>query len=421
MPTRRLAFRPIEKSRARSPEPCAAARRTGAAPSPQHPAKGRLQGAEPAAPKLDSDERDCFERSHCEHEMSGSESGRRSPLWILALVGAAVVVLGGAMYLYDHSRRQVIANGVRIDGVSVGGLHEAAARTKVQRELLTRLKRPVTVRWGSHTWTLTAREAHLRIDVSNMVAQAVSASRAGSIVTRTARGLFGGSVKRDIPLVVSYSHGAVRGLTARVRAAVERPARDATVRASESGLSTVPAQDGMRVDSTRLGGRIEDALTGASVSGRVSVPAHALRPAVTTSQLAAKYPAYIVIARSSFRLRFYEHLKLAKTYEIAVGMEGLETPAGPYKIQWEQVDPPWYVPKKAWAGALAGTVVPPGPADPLKARFMSFSGGAGIHGIDPSEYSSIGHNASHGCVRMRIPDVIALYSRSPVGTPVYIV
>ncbi len=102
-------------------------------------------------------------------------------------------------------------------------------------------------------------------------------------------------------------------------------------------------------------------------------------------------------------------------------MEGLETPAGLHKIEWEQVDPPWYVPNKAWAGALAGKVIPPGPEDPLKARFMSFDGGAGIHGIDPSEYSSIGHDASHGCVRMRIPDVIDLYAKSPVGTPVYII
>ena len=58
--------------------------------------------------------------------------------------------------------------------------------------------------------------------------------------------------------------------------------------------------------------------------------------------------------------------------------------------------------------------------DPLKARFMSFNGGAGIHGIDPGEYGTIGHTASHGCVRMRIPDVIALYSRTPVGTPVFV-
>ena len=37
------------------------------------------------------------------------------------------------MYLYDRSRRDLIANGVKIDGVSVGGLREAAARTKVQQ------------------------------------------------------------------------------------------------------------------------------------------------------------------------------------------------------------------------------------------------------------------------------------------------
>ena len=346
---------------------------------------------------------------------------RRRPVLIGAAVGAFVVVLAAAMYLYDHSRRDVIANGVRIGGVNVGGMSEAAARTKVERELSVRLNQPVTVRSGSAKWTLDGRQADVKVDVPNMVAQAVSVSREGSIVTRTMRGVFGGSVNRDIALVVSYSHEAVRGLTARVRAAVDRPARDAQVQPTASRLSEVPAHDGIVVDSTRLRARIDHALIGEAASRTVTVPTRKIRPAVSTRQLAARYPAYIVIDRGAFTLRFYEHLKLARTYEIAVGMEGLETPAGLHKIEWEQVDPPWYVPKKAWAGALAGTVVPPGPADPLKARFMSFDGGAGIHGIDPSEYSSIGHDASHGCVRMRIPDVIALYSRSPVGTPVYII
>jgi lipoprotein-anchoring transpeptidase ErfK/SrfK len=183
----------------------------------------------------------------------------------------------------------------------------------------------------------------------------------------------------------------------------------------------VPAQDGLAVDYRALGARIEAALLDPRGSRSVGVPTRHLRPKVTTAELPAKYPAYIVIDRATFSLRFYHHLKLERTYEIAVGMEGLETPAGLHHIEWEQVNPPWYVPKKAWAGALAGTVVPPGPADPLKARFMSFEGGAGIHGIDPSEYGTIGHDASHGCVRMRIPDVIDLYSKSPVGTPVFII
>jgi lipoprotein-anchoring transpeptidase ErfK/SrfK len=339
------------------------------------------------------------------------------------VTGVAIVLLLGALgiFLYDHSRRDVISNGVRIDGISVGGLHEAAARRKVASVLSSRFSPPVTVHLGGRTWQLSAREAAVHADVANMVTEAVNASREGSIVTRAARGLFGGSLNRNVPLEVTYSHQAVRSLAAKIRGDLDRPPRDATVQPGPSGLEEVPGQVGVAVDYSTLGKRIDLALVGATASRTVIPPVHKLQPAVTTAQLAAKYPAYIVIDRNTFKLRFYDHLKLSKSYEIAVGMEGLETPAGLHKIEWEQVNPPWYVPKKAWAGALAGTVVPPGPADPLKARFMSFEGGAGIHGIDPSEYSSIGHDASHGCVRMRIPDVIDLYSHSPVGTPVYII
>jgi lipoprotein-anchoring transpeptidase ErfK/SrfK len=340
---------------------------------------------------------------------------------VIGLVLGVVVVLLAAILLYDHSRRDRIANGVTIDGVAVGGLSEAAASTTVQRELIGPLNEPVTVRSGHHTWTLDPRQAGVVVNAQALVARAVAVSREGSIFSRAFRDLFGGALNRDVKLHVGYSLAAVRALTAKVRAGVDRSPRDATVSASASGLSTVPSANGVTVEHAELGARVEHALA-ATGSGRdISVPTHVVKPAVTTSQLASRYPGYIVVDRAEFRLRFYEHLKLAKTYEIAVGMEGLETPAGLHHIEWEQVDPPWYVPNKAWAGSLAGTVVPPGPADPLKARFMSFEGGAGIHGIDPSEYSSIGHDASHGCIRMRIPDVIALYEKSPVGTPVYII
>ncbi len=338
-----------------------------------------------------------------------------------AIVLLLVLVLAGGMYVYDHAHRNTIANGVTINGVAVGGLSEVAALHKIQHAVIDPLNRPLTVRSSAGSWTLDPRQARLTVDAQNMVTQAVHASREGSIVTRTFRGLFGGSVHRNVPLVVDYSHEAVTTLTAKVRAAVNRTPRNATVQPNASGLSTVPASPGLTVENERLGGRIVHALTGASPSRTVTVPTKVVQPTVTTAELARQYPAYIVVDRSAFQLRFYEHLRLAKTYEIAVGMEGLETPAGLHKVEWKEENPPWLVPNKAWAGALAGKTIPPGPEDPLKARFMSFDGGAGIHGIDPSEYSSIGHDASHGCVRMRIPDVIALYSRTPVGTPVYII
>lgn len=33
---------------------------------------------------------------------------------------------------------------------------------------------------------------------------------------------------------------------------------------------------------------------------------------------------------------------------------------------------------------------------------------------------SIGNRASHGCIRMTVPDVKELYDRVPTGTPIYI-
>ena len=108
----------------------------------------------------------------------------------------------------------------------------------------------------------------------------------------------------------------------------------------------------------------------------------------------------------------------AAGFPIAVGQQGLETPAGLYRIDDRELNPSWHVPLSPWAGSLAGQVIPPGPTDPIKARWLGFYDGAGIHGTD--ETYSIGHAASHGCIRMAIPDVIGLYPLVPLGTPIFI-
>lgn len=140
---------------------------------------------------------------------------------------------------------------------------------------------------------------------------------------------------------------------------------------------------------------------------------------VTLGELPQEYRHLLVVDRDRFTLRFSRRLRLAESYRIAVGQVGLETPAGLYRIRAKAVNPPWQVPNKSWAGELAGQTIPPGsPDNPIKARWLEFHDGAGIHGTD--EVSSLGRRASHGCIRMRIPDVVELYRRVPVRTPVYI-
>ena len=198
---------------------------------------------------------------------------------------------------------------------------------------------------------------------------------------------------------------------------MNQPAQDATISPTPTSLNKVPGQDGVEVQTDKL----RSELTAAIESPRqrkIQAPVQKTKPDVTTGELAQKYPVYLTIDRGAFQLRLWKNLQLVKTYPIAVGMQGLETPAGTYTIDDKQVNPSWHVPNDAWAGSLAGQVIPPGPEDPIKARWMGFFNGAGIHGTD--ETSSIGSAASHGCIRMLIPDVIELYDQVPLGTPIYI-
>ncbi len=144
-----------------------------------------------------------------------------------------------------------------------------------------------------------------------------------------------------------------------------------------------------------------------------------MKPKVTTAELGRKYPTLITVNRGGFRLTLFKNLRAASRPTRSPSAQiGLETPAGLYTIQNKQVNPTWNVPDSDWAGDLAGKSIPPGPDNPLKARWMGIYDGAGIHGT--SDIGSLGSAASHGCVRMAVPDVVDLYDRVAVGTPVYI-
>jgi lipoprotein-anchoring transpeptidase ErfK/SrfK len=345
----------------------------------------------------------------------------RSPLVLVAiglliLVGAAVL----AAYIYDQGHRDHIAKGVRVGGVDVGGLSVDAAKARVIERAVAPHRRTLTVHAGGRSFTLTPAQSRITADLDQALDQALADSQQGWLGSRVINGLTKKRVDERIPLKLHYAAGVVPKLVDEVSAAVRREPIDAKADPSAAGLKVSSSHDGRALDAAALKKALASALLFRSHSANITATTNAVAPKLTTQKLAAKYPAYIIVDRSDHVLRFYQHLQLSKTYPIAVGMQGLETPVGLYDVQWKQTNPSWYVPNSPWAGKLAGKVIPPGPDDPIKARWMAFNGGAGIHGIDPSEYGSIGHDASHGCVRMRIPDVISLYAHTPVGTPVYV-
>jgi lipoprotein-anchoring transpeptidase ErfK/SrfK len=329
-----------------------------------------------------------------------------------------VLLLAGAVaaYAYDASRDDRIANGVTVAGVDVGGMSIAEAQRIIARELRAPLEKPISVVRAGQRFTLSAQDAGVHADVNGMVDEAVEASRDGNLITRVARDLTGGEENAQVPARVTYDEQAIDQLVKRVRNTVNRKPRDAEIDFPE--MSKVEERNGLAVRTALLRQRLAQALTVPGVGRRVKAPVRVTRPEVTQAELADKYPVVLVADRNAFKLRLYKSLTLVKEYTVAVGAVGFDTPAGLYHIQNKAVNPTWTVPDSDWAGDLRGQVIPPGPDNPLKARWMGIYDGAGIHGTE--ETYSLGTAASHGCLRMAIPDVIELYDQVDVGTPIYI-
>lgn len=125
----------------------------------------------------------------------------------------------------------------------------------------------------------------------------------------------------------------------------------------------------------------------------------------------------IIVTLHDRSLRLVRDGKVVKKYGIAIGQPAHPTPTGDYEVIDMQVDPAWFPPDSPWAAGLG--VVPPGPGNPLGTRWIGTSAPAiGIHGTYAD--SSIGTAASHGCMRMHIPDVEELYDQVSMGMPVSI-
>lgn len=98
------------------------------------------------------------------------------------------------------------------------------------------------------------------------------------------------------------------------------------------------------------------------------------------------------------KLKLYDHSdKLIKTYDVAVGSGRFPTPLGPREMDQIVWNPWWLPPPSDWARNDKPT--PPGPRNPLGPVKMRLGSAILIHGTNKPQ--SVGHAASHGCMRMR--------------------
>jgi hypothetical protein len=330
---------------------------------------------------------------------------------LLAAAVAALTLAGAAPVASAQAPRpgEVIAQGVSAAGVDLSGATVQIAEDRLKALLGAKLQRDVVVHVEGRTLRLKAADAKVRFDAARTARRALYAGR------RLQPGQ-----PLDVGLVLSHARLPVRAFAQRVARETRLAPRNATVRITVRRITKRRSRAGAAVDATALAAAIDAALDQPRGS-RVLRPQRTVRvPAeINANDLTRVYGTVLTVDRTNFRLRLFKQLKLSKTYPIAIGAAGYDTPSGLYSIANKQVNPAWHVPDSDWAGDLQGQVIPGGaPNNPLKARWLGIADGVGIHGT--AEAWSIGSRASHGCIRMHVSDVIDLYPRVPVGTRVLI-
>lgn len=314
-------------------------------------------------------------------------SGAR-PLSLLVTTGTTVTTTTGT----TTTTVQLIAAGVTIGGLPVGGMTADDAYDAVNQSFSLPL-------------VVIVRRHRLAPEPTQLGASA----RIGEAVARAGSALPG----TRIPLAVSVNRSRVHAYVGVV--------------AKRFDLKPVEAQLYLRnlrpwISKPVVGlmlyrRRAEAALTGALLANKRG-PLRLRQKVLAPKATRANFGPVIVIRRGSNQLDLYRGMRPWRVFQVATGQASYPTPLGRFQIVVKWRDPWWYPPSSPWAQGLKP--IPPGPGNPLGTRWMGLSApGVGIHGTPDS--ASIGYSASHGCIRMRIPQAEWLFRHVSIGTTVFIV
>jgi lipoprotein-anchoring transpeptidase ErfK/SrfK len=334
---------------------------------------------------------------------------------VAVVIGLTVLLLAvmsvAATARVSASSGRILA-GVTVAGVDVGGMTRAEAVAAVKARTEPKFRRTVRVVGGHQRWRVTPAGLGHGAAVEQAVDQALTGPELSWYADFWHR-LTNEPVTHPVDVALAEDNAKVarfvRGLAPKLAVAPI----DASIKLVDGRVVRQKAREGRVLDVKASTGRLAKALRGDA--GTVKLVTRPVEPKVTNDKLGKT----IEVNLSTNRLTFYDGLKVRKVYPVATGRPSFPTPQGTWRVVYKRMNPTWTNPAPDGWGADMPASIPPGPGNPLGTRAMSLSAsGVLIHGTYASY--SVGTYASHGCIRMLLSDVEALYPQVPTGTPVLI-
>jgi len=285
-----------------------------------------------------------------------------------------------------------IAPGVLVGGVAVGGMSGAEAKVAI----LSAANQPIVVKVGKRSFRSSPAGIGAVPQIKAAVKRALEAAP-----------------DSEVPLAIAVRQGLTRAYVAKLAKRFDRAAVDSVLKLRNNKPWITKSVSGRKIDRTRSVKLLVVALH-ADRKGPVKLIQKITQPQVGRTS----FGPVIVIHRGTNKLYLYKGMKLWRLFGVATGQSAYPTPLGHTQIEVKAENPWWYPPDSPWAAGAKP--IPPGPGNPLGTRWMGLGfDGVGIHGTPDA--ASIGYSASHGCIRMYIPDAEWLFNHVAVGTQVFIV
>ena len=337
--------------------------------------------------------------------------GRRTAAVLVALFVLAFSGVAYATYDYDQDYSGKLLPGIVIAGVDVGGMTPAEAFRAVDAAGRIQLDRKITVRYKEKTWTVTPRDLGAKSNARDLVDEAAAASNDTGMLTKAAMAVFGDELDLESELAITYPRQGIKGFIQGVATALDREPIDASVDYSSGWIEFIEAKEGRTVLLKQSRRALSRALK--RERDRVTLAVKTTQPAVTEQ----KWDKVLLLRIGENKLYLYQDGKITHEYTVATGLPEYPTPTGEYYITEKRYLPTWVNPDPEGWGASMPASIGPGPGNPLGTRALNWSiGGIRFHGTEATY--SLGYAASHGCVRLSMPDIEELYDLVDVGTPI---
>ena len=278
------------------------------------------------------------------------------------------------------------------------------AAAKLDAELAPRLAPDLLIGVAGRPWVLKMADAKLKLDSTRTAKRALYA-KAGVLAVAPA---------------ISHSHAAVAAFVAQIAKQVGKPARDAKIKITLRHIYRQRSRPGRGLDVAVAAKAIDAAIDDPAAPRVLHQPLTRLRAKVNANDLARVYNTVITVDKAHFKLRLFKGLKFRKSYGVAVGQPAYPTPDRALRHPGQAGQPGVVGAQLAVGRRAAGHRPSTAAAPPTRSRRAGWASPTASASTAPARTTRSARRASHGCIRMHVPDVIDLFKRVPVGTPVLI-